>query len=252
MENAEGKRIIADLKQHIIRVMMKFERREKMRKRRAVIFDDEPIILKVMTYFLSSLKYEVIAFSEPMACPLYNGSAEACPKELPCADIMITDLVMPAMTGVELLRLQTAHGCKLTTKNKAVMSGHLDEEKKKQILELGCGSFEKPISLDVLASWIARCEERMDLSQPIACRRQEARRPEQRPITCTIGTGAAPVSALIINSSAGGLCLQLPETLEVGQTVRIEQETSPALRKAQVRWVRAHEKSVCLAGLQFC
>ena len=222
-----------------------------MRKRRAVVFDDEPIILKVLTYFLTSLNYEVIAFPEPVACPLYNGSAEACPKELPCADIMITDLVMPAMTGVELIRLQTTNGCKLTTKNKAVMSGHLGEVNKKSIRELGCGAFEKPISLDTLAVWIAQCEERVALSQPIACRRQEVRRPEQRPVRCTIGTGTAPVSALIINSSTAGLCLQLSEYLEVGQTVLFDQE-SPALRTAQVRWVRTHEKNACLAGLQFC
>jgi len=222
-----------------------------MRKRRAVIFDDEPIILKILTYFLSSLQYEVIAFPEPVACPLYNGSAEACHKELPCADIMITDLVMPAMTGVELIRLQTKNGCTLTTKNKAVMSGHLDEANKKLILELGCGSFEKPISLDTLAGWIAQCEERMDLSQPIACRRQEVRQPEQRPVRCTIGTDTALISALIINSSTAGLCLQLPEYLEVGQTVVFVQET-PALQAAQVRWVRTHEKSARLAGLQFC
>ena len=135
-----------------------------MRKRRAIIFDDEPIILLVLKDFLVSRGYEVLLYDEPVECPLYNGG-DSCRSEAPCGDIVLTDYKMPRMNGIELLQAQARNGCKLTAKNKALMTGFMDERKAGEVRELGAAFFEKPLPFDVLGQWLDECEQRMDLDR---------------------------------------------------------------------------------------
>jgi DNA-binding response OmpR family regulator len=138
-----------------------------MRKKRAIVFDDDHFILIMFKKFFSSCGYEVLTFNEPTVCPVYEKQTEQCDKEYPCADIVITDFEMPKMNGIELLMHQTNRGCRLTIKNKAVISGSLDEENRKKIEELGGAFFQKPLNFDELTNWIDACEKRIDPSQPV-------------------------------------------------------------------------------------
>jgi len=138
-----------------------------MRKRRVILFDDEEIIVFLFKDFLSSLGYEVFAFTEPAACPVYEKNADACPEQYPCADIIITDFRMPRMNGLELIQEQTRRGCKLTVRNKAVTSGYLDEETQMKVKQLGCRYFQKPVEFSHLKEWLSECEKRIDRAQPL-------------------------------------------------------------------------------------
>ena len=71
---------------------------------------------------------------------------------------------MPHMTGVELLQAQSQRGCKLDNKNKAVLSGYVDQKSAKKIKELGCFIIQKPARIDEIAKWVDECEKRFDLS----------------------------------------------------------------------------------------
>ena len=135
-----------------------------MRKPRIIILDDEPLILDMLGRFFGQRGYEVFLSAEPVICPLYEKSAESCEQLLSCADVVITDLKMPKMSGIELLERQTQRGCKLDIRNKAVMSAHLDEDAMKRIRNLGCTYFEKPFRLSALSGWLHECEQRIDLS----------------------------------------------------------------------------------------
>jgi CheY-like chemotaxis protein len=138
-----------------------------MRKPRVILCEDEITILDVLDSFFLKREYEVLRFANPTICPIYERHTDNCNMENPCADILITDNLMPRMTGIELVMKQSQRGCKLDIRNKAIISGNLDNESKKNIAKLGCVLFEKPFKLTELSAWVDECEKRFNLSQPL-------------------------------------------------------------------------------------
>ncbi len=139
-----------------------------MRKPRVIICDDEPTILEIFRTVMEKLGYEVLTASTPMTCVFYREDADECPQHNRCTDILITDQNMPDMTGLELLELQHQKGCKLTGKNKALMTGNADPELKERAETLGCRFLSKPMNISEITSWVRQCEKRIDLSEPLA------------------------------------------------------------------------------------
>jgi len=139
-----------------------------MRKPRAIIFDDEIILLDLFKKWMVQRGYEVLTYHEPIVCPLYEKHADTCIQEHKCADLVITDFKMPLMTGLELLQSQHKRGCKLDVKHKAVISGDLESENKRLITEMGVSFFQKPLMIPEFSEWLNGCEKRIDLSLPLA------------------------------------------------------------------------------------
>ena len=138
-----------------------------MRKPRAIIYDDEVILLDLYKRWMIQRGYEVLTFSEPKVCPLYDKHSDTCTQEHKCADVVITDFQMPNMTGLEMLQIQQQKGCKLNVKHKAVVSGTIENENKKMIRELGASFFQKPLIIPEFSEWLTECEKRIDLSVPL-------------------------------------------------------------------------------------
>ena len=139
----------------------------KTRKPRAIIFDDEELFLNTLKKWFSHKNYEVFTFNKPIVCPIYEKRTDNCMKVNPCADVIITDFKMPEMNGIELLQYQSQRGCKLDIRNKAIISGYIDDESRKAIEKLGCSFFEKPLELSLISDWLNTCEKRIDLSLPL-------------------------------------------------------------------------------------
>ena len=131
-----------------------------MRKPRIIIFDDDTLILDMLHNYLFRMNFEVQAFSEPILCP-------PCENTNPCADIIITDFLMPRINGIELLNHQARQGCTINIKNKAIVSGALPEKHIDNISELAGIFFPKPFCLRDLNAWTKECISRIDLSQPL-------------------------------------------------------------------------------------
>jgi DNA-binding NtrC family response regulator len=222
-----------------------------MRKRRVMIFDDDPSIQSLFRDFFSYSGYDVMACGEPTVCPLYAQDEESCPQQHPCADVLITDYKMPRINGLELLELQAAQGCKLTSRNKALLSGSINEETVEATRALRCAFFHKPVDLDKLEEWIDECEQRIDLSRPLADRRKEERRafPDLR---FQLGAGSDTLECSGLNSSPNGFCILSPVPLEPKQIVRVAATDSGAPRSALVRWIRKQEDGSYLMGLTCC
>jgi CheY-like chemotaxis protein len=138
-----------------------------MRKPRAIIFDDEIILLDLFKKWMVQRGYEVLTFSEPKACQLYANHSDKCTQKHRCADVVITDFRMPNMTGLEMLQIQKQRGCKLDVKQKAVISGDIESENKRLIKEMGVSFFQKPLIIPEFSAWLSECEKRIDLSVPL-------------------------------------------------------------------------------------
>jgi CheY-like chemotaxis protein len=139
-----------------------------MRKPRAIVCDDDDVILDVFRRILEAAGYEVFAADTPVTCAFYKEHVDGCPQHNQCTDILITDYAMPGMTGLELLETQHHGGCKLTSKNKALMTGADDAAIRKRTEALGCHFFPKPLLISTLLAWLRECEKRFDLSEPLA------------------------------------------------------------------------------------
>jgi len=99
-----------------------------MRKPRAIVCDDDHQILDLFRSVIEMMGYEVLTAETPITCAFYRDHVDSCRQHHRCADVLITDYSMPSMTGLDLLVMQHQRGCKLTSQNKALMTGNEDSE----------------------------------------------------------------------------------------------------------------------------
>ena len=135
-------------------------------KLRVIVFEDNEALRATITSLLEMRGYEVFSYSEPLLCPVYLD--RECPHEWPCADVLITDLRMPNMTGLEYVENQARYGCKAIVQNKAVLSGAWTEEELERAKRLGCQIFEKPFEIHEMIKWLDECEKRIDPNRRLA------------------------------------------------------------------------------------
>jgi CheY-like chemotaxis protein len=139
-----------------------------VRKPRAIVCDDDDVILAVFRHILEQSGYEVLTADTPLTCAFYREHSDSCPQHNRCTDVLVTDYAMPGMTGLQLIEMQHHGGCKLTSKNKALMTGGEDSGLQERAAALGCYFFTKPVIISTFLAWLKECEERYDLSEPLA------------------------------------------------------------------------------------
>jgi CheY-like chemotaxis protein len=133
---------------------------------RAFVFEDNDALRSIIVSALEIRGYEVMSFSEPGLCPLFLDRECPCPHEHACADIIITDINMPHMSGLEFLENRKKSGCKV--KNRAVMSGSWTEEEINHARRLGCQIFEKPFQFSDLVMWLDECERKVEPNRELS------------------------------------------------------------------------------------
>jgi CheY-like chemotaxis protein len=124
-------------------------------KIRAMVFDDDAGIRSVLVYILEGRGYDVWGFARASVCQTCR-----CPQNHLCADIIICDVSMPGLTGVEFLEHQSMRGCR--NKNVALMSAYWSESDRRRTTGLGCQVFQKPFSIAELTNWLDDCEKTID------------------------------------------------------------------------------------------
>ena len=129
-------------------------------KMRILIFDDETAILKVFESVCEMQNYEVFTFETPHGCPLDVQTKCTCPLNEKCADVIISDIRMPDLNGIDFIQQQLNKGCKVG--NIALMSGQWTIEEREIVESLGCKIFLKPFTIVVLEEWLEECEKNID------------------------------------------------------------------------------------------
>jgi len=129
------------------------------RKTRVILFDDDYNIRLSLELALKRKGYEVFIYHDPSLCSLQHSHDCQCKENERCADIVITDIDMPNVSGLDFIEGQVKKGCKI--QNIAIMSGAWSESNIKRAENLGCAVFQKPFTLSDLTEWLYRCEDRM-------------------------------------------------------------------------------------------
>lgn len=224
-----------------------------MRKPRVVIFDDETLILGLMRDFFAMRGYEVLSYSDPTnICPLYGPKDHACGHFEPCTDVILTDFSMPGMNGVELLEKQGQKGCPLENRNKAVMSGYIDDDHRRRLAAQGFHFLQKPFTIFALADWLSGCEQRFDLTRRLATRRTEERYDSFREVIFRVPSRPGPLTGVALNISRSGLCLKVPVQVDCDDLLHIDAGHFSTCRNVTVKWVRPADNGNFLTGLHCC
>jgi CheY-like chemotaxis protein len=126
---------------------------------RVLVIDDEECVRDIMRSILTAEGCEVFTFDDPASFPLYRKEGCTCDVALPCADILIADMYMPHVTGMEFIENLKKTGCPIP--HMAVMSGNwsaADEDKAKT---LGLSVFHKPFVMNDFLLWFNLCREKI-------------------------------------------------------------------------------------------
>ena len=122
-----------------------------------LLIDDEPDILRVLSMSLKADGYDVVSAR--------NGSEGIAAFEKEKPDIVITDIKMPGMDGIEVLKQ-----IKVLNPDAEVIiiTGHGDIENAIEALKHGASDFiNKPVRDEALAIALIRAREKFDLKQQV-------------------------------------------------------------------------------------
>jgi len=125
-------------------------------RRRAVIFDDNDLIRFALRTLLDRRGYEVFTFPEPGLCPLHVIRECACPANTCCADLIISDVNMIGVNGIDFVEQMIEKGCRRPYFG--LMSACFSTADLVRASKLGCALFTKPLDMDRVTAWVAEVE----------------------------------------------------------------------------------------------
>lgn len=122
----------------------------------AVVFDDDEIFHVLFTRIFKSNKINVICYSKPDLYFCMQPEIEKCPVDSPCVDFLLTDQMMPDMTGLEFLQRARQLDCKIPDCCKAIISGNWVDEDIEEAKKLVRNVFVKSESKELILGWIEK------------------------------------------------------------------------------------------------
>jgi CheY-like chemotaxis protein len=122
----------------------------------ALILDDDPFVLSVLQRLLAHRGYNVVAYMDPVSCPVFLSDSCPCSAKPDCPDVIMVDFEMPTVNGVQFVKKLKQKGCRC--RNVAIMSGSWTSETLKQASRLGVSIIAKPFHFEKLESWLGAAE----------------------------------------------------------------------------------------------
>jgi CheY-like chemotaxis protein len=119
--------------------------------------DDDPIILSLLQNIFERRGYEVAAYSNPTACPLYSDPSCKCLRQQPCASIIVSDYEMPCVNGVAFIEALRGKGCRCPHMVLVSVSFPA-QDTMERVARLGVRFFAKPLHRDQIIAWLDTIE----------------------------------------------------------------------------------------------
>ena len=125
-------------------------------RRRAVIFDDNDLIRFTLWSLFDRREYEVFTFPQPGLCPLHVIRECPCPANTSCADLIISDVNMMGVNGIEFIEQLIRKGCRRP--HFGLMSACFSPTDLVRASKLGCTLFTKPLDMARVTAWVEEVE----------------------------------------------------------------------------------------------
>jgi len=120
----------------------------------AVVFEDDNLFCYLFSRIFIKQGVKVTIYSNPSLYFCSDPCVETCPVNSPCCDFLLTDHLMPDMTGLEFLNRTKQMGCKIPDSRKAIISGNWLDEDLKTAKQLASLVFDKSDSLQLIDCWV--------------------------------------------------------------------------------------------------
>ena len=132
-------------------------------KLKILVFDDDESIRTLLKTTLESKGHEVTALADPTEFKFFDSSNCPCPVDHPCADILIADIVMPKIEGIDFFKKLKSSGCwPFARGNVAIISGFLTIHYMNELNNLGIHYLRKPFAMKDMFEWIEQCQARIE------------------------------------------------------------------------------------------
>lgn len=127
--------------------------------KRVFVFDEDVSIRSMLWKILEHRGYKVFTYPRPGACPGTLEFQSLCLSGQACGDFIFANIDIQNATRLEFIQEQIKKGC--TVKNIGLISSTWSDSDLRIAKDLGCKTFQKPITADGINSWIDACEEKM-------------------------------------------------------------------------------------------
>ena len=118
-----------------------------------VLVDDDPLVLVTLSGLFRRKGHTVSTYNSPLECPIYKSAHGSCFPESKCPDIIISDIDMPEVNGLEFIESLFTKGCKC--KHIAMLSGKgISDADMKRMVEHGVRYFTKPLDYVEFEMWL--------------------------------------------------------------------------------------------------
>ncbi len=225
-----------------------------MRKPRVVIFNDSGHIQRELTTFFHNCGYETFIATESIRCPVYDKNEnKTCPGPVLCGDIMVAVQDVEQSKSVDLFNRQLRIGCKLTSRNKTIITRSLVRDRFDHINVGGITIFGNPFDFGVFAAWVKDCESRMNLTQRLAVMRRANRDASSKHVQFRLLDEDVDIEAQAVNVNSCGICLKISHPLKRGQVLHfVDQSRRADAEEGIVQWTKKLDDGRYLAGVTFC
>lgn len=134
----------------LIDIMRQKEEELMRRKPRILVLDDDLAVCKMVKIYLEKAGYEVEAFTNPHVAKQRIEASQF--------DVVITDLMMEGITGIEILQLVK----RISPQTQVIMLTHMDEHFIEDVKGELFAYFSKPVDIKKLLASVKRAvEERL-------------------------------------------------------------------------------------------
>ena len=124
---------------------------------KAIILDDDPLIVSFLAHGFHRRGYEVVTYSTPAECPLYLAESCPCHTEDFCRSVIISDFDMPIVNGVQFIEALRGKSCKCP--HIALMSGFsMPREAVERAARWNVRFFAMPFHWSQIKDWLNQIE----------------------------------------------------------------------------------------------